>query len=140
MKRIFIMLFLYFLAYSSNAMSNEEFSKKMIDSKLYFEKMSYGDYTSPIKVSDKDSFLYVYGLLLEYEINSPIPQAAQDRLVQYRNKCLTIGRMLTTKDFLILNREFATKDQIERYESDPMLNSYKKDVGSNCKSILELNK
>ena len=116
----------------------EDNNETIVGSKSYFDKMAFGDYSPPIKVNNYDSFLYVYGLLLDYEINAPIPLANQDKLNQLKNKCRTIGRMLMTKDFLLFNKEFTNQEILNRYTNDEMLKSYTKDVGANCKAINEL--
>ncbi len=138
MIRLIVSLIALLPLCSIYAMSDEEFAKRMEGSRIYFEKMDYGDYSPPIKVSDYDSFLYVYGLLIDYEINAPMPLSNQDKLNQLRNKCRTIGRMIMTQDFLSLNMAFSTKAQIDRYKNDEMLGNYKKDVGTNCKAINDL--
>lgn len=114
------------------------YAKSIDESIIEFKKLEYGDYTPPIKVSDYDSFLYVYSLLLNYEITSPMPKSYGDKLNQLRDKCRSIGRMQTGLDFLLLNREFATKSDIERYERSEILSQYKLDVGTNCKAINDL--
>ena len=117
---------------------NYTYAKSIEESKIEFKKMGYGDYTLPIKLNDYESFLYVYSLLLNYELSLLPPKYNEDKLTHLKYKCRFIGRMLTAQDFLILNNEFAKKDHIERYSNDQILKQYKNDVGSNCKAINEL--
>lgn len=126
-------LFTFIVTFSSIS-----FSKSLEESMIEFKKMEYGDYSSPIKVSDYESFLYVYTLLLNYEITSPLPKEYSDKLIQLRDKCKNIGRMQTSLDFLLLNKEFTTESVIQMYENNGMLKQYKVDVGDNCRAINEL--
>lgn len=102
------------------------------------QSTKYKNYMMPIKVSDQEQFLYVYSLLLDREIiagTSPYPISIRDDFIRLKMKCDTVGAMLTSRDFLKLNKELAGEAAIKRYENDEHLKDLIRELGNSCTSI-----
>lgn len=109
-------------------------------------KFDYKTYLKPVKVNTKDLYDYNYMLLLTYDdaysfLNKERHGTTYtDNIYNLVYRCDEIGAILTRKDFIELNRQFATENDLNFELSNKVMENHKKEVGDNCKAIYELNK
>lgn len=109
-------------------------------------KFNYRTYLEPVKVNNKDQYDYNYMILLTYEeaysflFKEKHTSTYSDNLNNLRIRCDDIGAMQTKKDFIQLNKQFATVKELNFELTDKLIASHKKNVGDNCKAIYDLSK
>lgn len=101
------------------------------------KKLGYGNYMSPIKVSNQEQFLYIHSLLLDHEISAQksYQPLISDKFMQLKVQCNTVGAMLTTYDFLKINQEFTVQSVISSYENNQMLRSLIVELRDDCRAV-----
>lgn len=109
-------------------------------------KFDYQTYLKPVKVNSKDSYDYNYMLLLTYEnaysflFKERHGTSYTDSIYNLVHRCDDIGAILTKKDFIELNKQFATDKELNFELANKVIENHKKEVGGNCKAIYELTK
>lgn len=109
-------------------------------------KFNYQTYLKPVQVQTKEQYDYNYMILLTYvEANSFLfkekyTSTYSDNLTNLRIRCDDIGAMQTQKDFIQLNKQFATVKELNFELTDKVIVNHKKEVGDNCKAIYDLSK
>ena len=109
-------------------------------------KFNYRTYLEPVKVNNKDQYDYNYMILLTYQeaysflFKEKHTSTYSDNLNNLRIRCDDIGAMQTKKDFIQLNKQFATVQELNFELTDKLIASHKKNVGDNCKAIYDLSK